>query len=87
MARGDDAGPVFSGIAMGRSGSGAVHRLLFRAWPLARVQESMDARSPSSLTERVVSMKGTQLGGTECGNNWIGHVIACAPELLISTQN
>jgi Phage terminase large subunit (GpA) len=27
----------------------------------------------------VVFMKGAQVGGTECGNNWIGYVIHLAP--------
>lgn len=51
------------------------------------LQEIMDALSPTFPTERVVFMKCAQVGGTECGNNWIGHVVACAPGLLISTQN
>ena len=45
----------------------------------------MDVLSPSSSVERAVFMKGAQLGGTECGNNWIGYIIQCtpAPVLLV----
>ena len=35
----------------------------------------MDCLSPASPVNRVVFMKGLQVGGTECGNNWIGYVI------------
>jgi phage terminase large subunit GpA-like protein len=35
----------------------------------------MDALSPSSPVEKVVFMKGSQIGGTEAGNNWIGYII------------
>ena len=34
------------------------------------LREIMDGLSPSSPVERVVFMKGSQIGGTECGNNW-----------------
>ncbi len=43
------------------------------------LREIMDCLSPASPVERVVFMKGAQLGGTECGNNWIGYVIHHAP--------
>ena len=36
------------------------------------LREIMDALSPMSPVERVVFMKGAQLGATEMGNNWIG---------------
>ena len=39
----------------------------------------MDCLSPSSPVERVVFMKGAQIGGSETGNNWIGYVIHHAP--------
>jgi phage terminase large subunit GpA-like protein len=39
------------------------------------LREIMDCLSPLSPIERVVFMKGSQIGGTECGNNWIGYVI------------
>jgi phage terminase large subunit GpA-like protein len=43
------------------------------------LKEIMDELSPASKIERVVFMKGAQVGGTECGNNWIGYVIHQAP--------
>jgi len=39
----------------------------------------MDCLSPHSAVERVVFMKGAQLGATECGSCWIGYVIHHAP--------
>jgi len=39
----------------------------------------MDCLSPTSPIERVVFMKGAQVGGTELGLNWIGYVIHHAP--------
>jgi phage terminase large subunit GpA-like protein len=43
------------------------------------LREIMDCLSPASPVQRVVFMKGAQVGGTECGNNWIGYVIHQAP--------
>ena len=43
------------------------------------LKEIMDCLSPASPVNRVVFMKGSQVGGTECGNNWIGYVIHQAP--------
>jgi phage terminase large subunit GpA-like protein len=51
-------------------------------WRNARtpyLQEIMDCLSTSSLYERVVFMKGSQIGGTEAGNNWLGYIIDKAP--------
>lgn len=39
----------------------------------------MDCLSPISPIERVVFMKGAQVGGTECGSCWIGYIIHHAP--------
>jgi phage terminase large subunit GpA-like protein len=47
-------------------------------WRTARtpyLKEIMDCLSPSSPVQRVVFMKGSQVGGSECGNNWIAYVI------------
>ena len=35
----------------------------------------MDALSATDPTQLIVIKKGTQLGGTECGNNWVGSII------------
>lgn len=50
------------------------------------LREIMDCLSPSSSYERVVFIKGSQLGGTECGNNWIGYIIHQAPGPVMMVQ-
>ena len=50
------------------------------------LREIMDCLSPASPIERVVFMKGAQIGGTECGNNWIGYVIHQAPGPMMAVQ-
>jgi phage terminase large subunit GpA-like protein len=55
-------------------------------WRTARtpyLRAIMDALSPTSPWERVVFMKGVQLGATEAGLNWIGYVIHHAPGALL----
>ena len=55
-------------------------------WHTARVpyaKEIMDALLPSHWAEVVVFMKGTQIAGTEIGNNWIGFTIHYAPGLMM----
>ncbi len=56
-------------------------------WRTARtpyLREIMDCLSPGSAVERIVFMKGSQIGGTECGNNWIGFVIHHAPGPMLA---
>ncbi|MGE0650269.1 MAG: phage terminase large subunit family protein [Alphaproteobacteria bacterium] len=48
------------------------------------LREIMDCLSPGSPVERIVFMKGAQVGGTECGNNWIGYVIHHAPGPMLA---
>jgi phage terminase large subunit GpA-like protein len=51
-------------------------------WRTARtpyLKEIMDCLSPASPVQRVVFMKGSQTGGTEAGNNFLGYVIHQAP--------
>jgi phage terminase large subunit GpA-like protein len=51
-------------------------------WRNARtpyLREIMDCLSPASKVERVVLMKGAQVGGTELGLNWVGYAIHHAP--------
>ncbi|MGH8573986.1 MAG: phage terminase large subunit family protein, partial [Gammaproteobacteria bacterium] len=50
------------------------------------LQAIMDCLSPTSPVERVVFMKGGQVGGTECGNNWIGYVIHHAPGPMMAVS-
>ena len=56
-------------------------------WKTSRtpyLKEIMDELSPSSPTQRVVFMKGAQIGGTEAGNNWIGYVMHMAPGPMLA---
>lgn len=48
------------------------------------LREIMDNLSTSSPIQEIVFMKGSQIGGTECGNNWIGYVIDHAPGPMMS---
>jgi phage terminase large subunit GpA-like protein len=48
--------------------------------------EIMDCLSTSSSTQRVVFMKGAQVGATESGNNWVGYVIEHAPGPMLVVQ-
>ncbi len=50
------------------------------------LKEIMDCLSASSAIERVVFMKGAQVGATEAGNNWIGYVIHHAPGPMMAVQ-
>src|SRR5580698_5426011 len=59
------------------------------AWRTDRtpyLRQIMDCLSPSSPVETVVMMKGAQLGGTECGNNWIGYIVHQAPGPMLSVS-
>ena len=56
-------------------------------WRTARtpyLREIMDCLSPSSTVERVVVMKGAQIGISEAGNNWIGFSIHHAPGPMLA---
>jgi phage terminase large subunit GpA-like protein len=43
------------------------------------LKEIMDSLSVSSPVQRVVFMKGSQIGGSETGINWLGYIIHMAP--------
>jgi len=43
------------------------------------LKEIMDCLSPSSPVTEIAFMKGAQVGGSECGNNFIGYIIDQAP--------
>ena len=47
------------------------------------LREILDCLSPRSSVERVVFMKGSQLGGTEAGTNWVSYIISKAPGPLM----
>ena len=50
------------------------------------LREIMDALSPSHPCQRVAFMKGSQVGATESGGNWIGYVIHHAPGPMLAVQ-
>jgi len=50
------------------------------------LQEIMDCLSASSQVERIVFMKGAQLGGTEVGNNWIGYMVHHVPGPMLAVS-
>ncbi len=59
-----------------RSGHAAVH---WHTDTTPYLREITDALGPRSPARRIVFMKGSQLGGTEAGNNWLGYVMHHAP--------
>jgi phage terminase large subunit GpA-like protein len=50
------------------------------------LRDIMDALMADSPWERVVFMKGSQVGATESGNNWIGYIIHLAPGPMLVVQ-
>jgi phage terminase large subunit GpA-like protein len=50
------------------------------------LKEIMDRLSTTDRCEQVVFMKGSQVGGTEAGNNWIGYIIDHAPAPILFVQ-
>jgi phage terminase large subunit GpA-like protein len=50
------------------------------------LEEVMDALSLGSTVDEVVLMKGSQLGGTEAGLNWIGYIIDHCPAPVMMVQ-
>ena len=58
----------------------------FRTSRTPYLKDIMDALSPSSSYEKVVFMKGSQIGGTEAGNNWVGYMIDQAPGPMLVVQ-
>ena len=50
------------------------------------LRDIMDRLSTTDSCEQVVFMKGSQVGGTEAGNNWIGYIIDHAPAPILFVQ-
>ena len=50
------------------------------------LKEIMDCLSPQSPVQKVVFMKGAQIGGTECGNNWLGYIMHKAPGPIMAVS-
>lgn len=79
VAEWSEANRVLSGEAASEPGP----------WRNARTPylvEIMEALSPQSRVEEVVFQKSAQVGGTECGNNWLAYIIArgLGPTLAVS---
>lgn len=58
-------------------------------WRTARtpyLKEIMDCLSATSPIQIVTFIKGAQIGGSECGNNWIGYIVDHAPGPIMSVQ-
>jgi phage terminase large subunit GpA-like protein len=50
------------------------------------LKEIMECLSPSSPVRRVVFMKCAQIGGTECGKNWIGYTVHRSPASMLIVE-
>ena len=50
------------------------------------LREIMDCLSPRHPARRIVFRKGSQIGGTECGNNWLGYIMASSPGPVMLVQ-
>lgn len=50
------------------------------------LREIMDSLSPGCPATDVIFMKGSQVGGTECGNNWLGFIIDVTSGATMAVQ-
>lgn len=74
-----DANRILSAVSSAKHGP----------WSTAKtpyLEEVMDSLSVDSHLEEVVLMKGSQLGGTEAGLNWIGYIIDHCPAPVMMVQ-
>lgn len=74
-----DANRILSVVASSESGRWRTERT-----PYAK--EIMDALSANSPYREVVFMKGSQIGGTEIGLNWIGYLVDTCPGPALIVQ-
>lgn len=70
---------VLSSVAASEPGQWSTERTPY-------LREIMEVLSASDRTERVVFMKGAQLGGTEAGLNWLGYVVHHVPGPMLMVQ-
>lgn len=70
---------ILSKVASAESGRWKTSRTPF-------LKEIMDNLSVTSPFTEIVFQKGTQIGGTECGNNFIGYIIDYAPGPVLSVM-
>ncbi len=68
------------------SGKGSAEPGRYRTSRAPFLREIMDSLSPSNPVQRVVFMKGAQIGGSELGNNFLGYIMACAPGPVMAVQ-
>lgn len=68
------------------SGEGSIDPGPFIASKTPYTREILDALHPDSGIRRVVWMKGSQVGGSETGNNWLGYLIDRAPGAIMVVQ-
>lgn len=50
------------------------------------LKEIMDCLSVSHPAKKIVFKKASQIGGTECGNNWLGYIVDYAPGPVMLVQ-
>lgn len=58
-------------------------------WDTSRtpyLREIMDVLSVNNPAKKIVFKKSSQVGGTECGNNWVGYIIDHAPAPMMIVQ-
>ena len=67
-------------------GKGAAEPGPYRVARTPFIREVADSLSPSHPAQRVTLMKGSQVGGTEAGNCWLGFIIANAPGPIIAVM-
>lgn len=60
------------------SGEGSAEQGQWKTSRTPYLREVMDALSEDSAHRKVVFMKSSQVGGTECGSNWLGYIMAHA---------
>ena len=74
-----DAHRILTSITSGEPGKWRTSRTPY-------LKEIMDRLSITDPFERVVVMKGAQIGATECGNNWLGYCIHHSPGPMLAVQ-
>jgi phage terminase large subunit GpA-like protein len=68
------------------SGKGSAEPGRWRTSRTPYLRTIMDVLSPLNPAQRIVLMKGAQIGATECGNNWIGYLIHRAPGPILFVE-
>ena len=67
-------------------GSSSSEPMLWRTSRTPYLREIMDCLSESSPWERIVFLKSSQVGGTECGLNWLAWIIHQCPGPVLCVQ-